>query len=173
SGRGAHVLSPFVDKAPRSAGMALWSVLLWQQAAAFAVPCSFEVPFRDWAAPGPGSSCNPGALVACDADADCAALPKTCCPHYGPGPATGCDWLRCLEVGPPFARVAAKLCGMRREAPAGPSTAAGSCQPPGICGVELGTGNAGCFSNSTCSDPSPVAPIACYPEGHSVAEIMV
>ena len=32
SGRGAHVLSPFVDKAPRSAGMALWSVLLWQQA---------------------------------------------------------------------------------------------------------------------------------------------
>ncbi|CAJ1414092.1 unnamed protein product [Effrenium voratum] len=47
------------------------------------------------------------ALVACDADADCAALPKTCCPHYGPGPATGCDWLRCLEVGQNGGTVAA------------------------------------------------------------------
>ena len=40
-----------------------------------------------------------GTMVPCASDDDCAALPKSCCPHYGPGPSPGCNWLRCLPTG--------------------------------------------------------------------------
>lgn len=30
-----------------------------------------------------------GSMVTCNTDADCADLPTSCCPHYGPGPSPG------------------------------------------------------------------------------------
>ncbi|CAL1134305.1 unnamed protein product [Cladocopium goreaui] len=130
------------------------------------ISCSFNVPFRDWA--GSLLDCKPGTMVPCASDDDCAALPKSCCPHYGPGPSPGCNWLRCLPTGSPFAGSDTKLCGMHRVSPAGPTTTEGTCLAESLCGVELATGNVGCFSNSTCNNPSQMAPkLACYPSGHS------
>eukprot|EP00913_Durusdinium_trenchii_P006853 g6444.t1 len=123
------------------------------------MPCSFNVPFRDWAIAS--DQCKPGEMLTCCTDADCAALPKNCCPHYGPGPSPGCGWLHCLETGPPFAT--GKVCGLHRLSPAGTCKRDGS-----LCGVELATGNVGCFSNSTCNNPSAMAPkLACFPDGHA------
>lgn len=46
-----------------------------------------------------------GSMVTCNTDADCADLPTSCCPHYGPGPSPGevlklvdTEWLDDLEV---------------------------------------------------------------------------
>lgn len=30
-----------------------------------------------------------GSMVTCNTNADCADLPTSCCPHYGPGPSPG------------------------------------------------------------------------------------
>eukprot|EP00438_Fugacium_kawagutii_P006206 Skav222611 [mRNA] locus=scaffold1190:32830:34429:+ [translate_table: standard] len=58
--------------------------------------------------------------------------------------------LSVLGPGSPFA-ADTKLCGMHRLSPAGPSTSEGTCLAESECGVELATGNVGCFSNSTCT----------------------
>eukprot|EP00434_Breviolum_minutum_P009059 symbB.v1.2.007975.t1/scaffold465.1/size200768/11 len=133
------------------------------------ISCSFNVPFRNWA--GSLDRCQPGSMVTCNTDADCADLPTSCCPHYGPGPSPGCNWLRCLSTGAPFAE-GTRLCGMHRRAPAGPSTMEGTCEADSLCGIELATGNVGCYANSTCQNPSPMAPkLACYPSGHSAPAV--
>ncbi|CAE6927755.1 engB [Symbiodinium natans] len=73
---------------------------------------------------------------------------------------------------PPFAASVTKLCGMHREAAPGPQTKEGGIclqnTSTRICGVEMNTGNVGCYSKDTCQDPSPMAPkLACFPDGHS------
>eukprot|EP00439_Symbiodinium_sp_Y106_P080163 s117_g18.t3 len=117
--------------------------------------------FRDWAAPGLGL-CDPGADRR---------------PHYGPGPSPGCGWLRCLQTGPPFVSSMTKLCGMHRLAAPGPETRGegGIClqnTSSRICGVDVASGNVGCYSEDACKDPSPVAPkLACFPDGHSAVHV--
>lgn len=39
-----------------------------------------------------------GEMLTCCTDADCAALPKNCCPHYGPGPSPG-EGLQRINLG--------------------------------------------------------------------------
>ena len=171
-------LGEFCRCAAKPSGMPARALLLAVAAAVAAaqdlapptVPCTFNKPFRDWT--GAAAQCQAGAQVSCQTSSDCAGLPGSCCPHYGPGVGT-CAGFRCVRA---TINSTTSFCGMNVSAPGGGSGA--NATPAGECRVGSANpfcafmnsgpeqGNAMCASEAECHDPSPAISLTCYKHGH-------